>query len=132
MNGGWAASDEACPTYEELIQNIMAGHAFLKKTFGITPKHAWHLDAFGHSASTPELFSRMGFETITFARMNDEERNYRFKQKTLQFNWSPEFEGTNSSVQSKGSIFTNMLHKHYEPPCGLHVNTWGSGKVVLE
>jgi len=29
VNGGWAASDEACPTYEELIVNIMTGHAFL-------------------------------------------------------------------------------------------------------
>jgi hypothetical protein len=63
----------------------MAGHAFLKRTFGITPKHAWHLDPFGHSPATPELFARMGFETITFARMNDEERDFRFKKKTLQF-----------------------------------------------
>jgi hypothetical protein len=87
VNGGWASSDEACPTYEELIENIMVGHAFIKKTFpGIeTPKHAWHLDAFGHSAATPELFGKMGFETITFARMNDEERKWRFKEKLLQF-----------------------------------------------
>lgn len=83
VNGGWAASDEACPTYEELIENIMAGHAFLKRTFGVVPRHAWHLDAFGHSAATPELFGKMGFESITFARMNDEERMYRFKEKQL-------------------------------------------------
>ncbi len=52
----------------------MTGHAFLKRTFGVVPKHAWHLDSFGHSAATPELFGRMGFESMTFARMNDEER----------------------------------------------------------
>jgi hypothetical protein len=53
----------------------MVGHAFLEGTFGIPPpKHAWHLDSFGHSAVTPELFSRMGFETITFARMSIAER----------------------------------------------------------
>lgn len=61
INGGWVASDEACPTYEELIMNMMQGHIFLKKTFGITPKHAWHADSFGHSAAVPELFARMGF-----------------------------------------------------------------------
>ena len=83
INGGWASSDEACPSYEELIANIMAGHAFLLKNFGIIPKHAWHLDAFGHSAATPELFARMGFETITFARMNDEERQHRINKKLL-------------------------------------------------
>ena len=83
VNGGWASSDEACPTYEELMTNIMAGHAFLKTQFGITPKHAWHLDAFGHSASTPELFARMGFETITFARMDDNERKERIDKKAV-------------------------------------------------
>ena len=83
VNGGWASSDEACPTYEEIIDNILAGHAFLKKTFGITPKHAWHLDAFGHSAATPELFARMGFETITFARMNDKQRNILIEEQKI-------------------------------------------------
>lgn len=58
--------------------NMVEGHAFLKKTFGIIPKHAWHLDAFGHSTSTPELFARMGFETITFARMDENEKLKRF------------------------------------------------------
>ena len=26
INGGWTANDEACPTYEEIIMNIMVGH----------------------------------------------------------------------------------------------------------
>jgi Glycosyl hydrolases family 38 N-terminal domain len=65
----------------------MVGHSFLQKTFGIVPKHAWHLDAFGHSAATPELFAKMGFETITFARMTEEERDYRVEKKKLQFIW---------------------------------------------
>lgn len=74
INGGWVSNDEACPTYEEIIMNMMMGHAFLKKHFNITPKHAWHADAFGHSAATPELFARMGFESISFARIDDEEK----------------------------------------------------------
>jgi alpha-mannosidase len=83
INGGWASSDEACPSYEELIDNILAGHAFLRSNFGIIPKHAWHLDAFGHSGATPELFARMGFETITFARMDEEERKQRVDNMNL-------------------------------------------------
>jgi hypothetical protein len=35
----------------------------------------------------------MGFETITFARMNDEERAHRISKKLLQFIWKPDFEG---------------------------------------
>ena len=26
LNAGWSAHDEACPTYEEMITNMMAGH----------------------------------------------------------------------------------------------------------
>ena len=57
--------------------NMMSGHAFLKKNFDYTPKHAWHADAFGHSAANIELFAKMGFETISFARIDDDEKNIR-------------------------------------------------------
>ena len=29
-NGGWSATDEACPTYEDMINNMIQGHEFLK------------------------------------------------------------------------------------------------------
>jgi lysosomal alpha-mannosidase len=77
VNGGWVASDEACPTYEEILQNLMLGHSFLYQTFGIVPKHAWQIDSFGHSASIPDLFSQMGFESVFFSRIRDEEREER-------------------------------------------------------
>jgi len=118
VNGGMASSDEACPSYEELIDNILAGHAFLQRTFGVTPKHAWHLDDFGHSGATPELFARMGFETMTFARMDEEERKVRADSKNLQFLWKQTYTGlSDSKVDSGYSIFTNFLHFHYEAPC---------------
>jgi hypothetical protein len=119
INGGWVSSDEACPSYEELIDNILAGHAFLWRNFGITPKHAWHLDAFGHSGAVPELFAKMGFETITFARMDEEERKYRVDGMNLQFEWKQDFVGINASqsVDNGFSLFTNFLHFHYEAPC---------------
>ena len=63
------------------------------KNFGIVPKHAWHADAFGHSAATVELFSRMGFKTIAFARIDDEEKVVRKNKKELEFIWQPTFEG---------------------------------------
>lgn len=72
INGGWVSSDEATPSYEEIIMNMMTGHQFLKKNFGVVPKHAWHADAFGHSAATVEFFSQMGFQSISFARINDD------------------------------------------------------------
>jgi alpha-mannosidase len=70
VNGGWVAHDEACPTFEEIMVNMMIGHSFLNKTFGIVPKHAWQVDTFGHSAATPELLRRMGMESLFFSRVD--------------------------------------------------------------
>ncbi len=64
--------------YEEVVGNVMLGHEFLRKEVGVQPpKVAWLVDSFGHSAATPELFQRMGFESLFFARVSDEEKNYR-------------------------------------------------------
>jgi alpha-mannosidase len=73
--GGWVANDEACPTYEEIIVNYMIGHEFLKKEMNVeAPKVAWLVDSFGHSAATPELMSKMGFESVVFSRVSELEK----------------------------------------------------------
>lgn len=119
INGGWVSADEACPTYEEQIMNIMTGHAFLQRTFGITPKHAWHPDSFGHSAATPEIFARMGFETISFARIDDEEKRRRKASQEMEFLWQPNYEGLNGTQQSNRGIFVHVMHDLYNAPCGM-------------
>lgn len=74
VNGGWVASDEACPIFEDLIKNLEIGNKFLKENFGITPIIGWHCDAFGHSATMNYLFEEMGYKSLFFGRMNDKER----------------------------------------------------------
>ena len=29
LNGGWSIHDEACPYFDEMIDNLMAGHEFV-------------------------------------------------------------------------------------------------------
>lgn len=29
-NGGWSASDEACPSFDDMITNFIVGHQFLQ------------------------------------------------------------------------------------------------------
>ena len=79
LNGGWVASDEACPTFEDLILNIATGHEFLRREFGVIPKIAWHCDPFGHSAAVADLFSQIGFEAMFFSRIDDDEKDFRKK-----------------------------------------------------
>ena len=41
LSGGWSMHDEACPTFEDLIDNMMIGHDFIKQEFGVTPRVGW-------------------------------------------------------------------------------------------
>ena len=126
VNGGWVASDEACPIYEDLIENIVTGHEFLQETFGITPKIAWHCDSFGHSSVMNELFQLMGYESLFFGRMTDAERLIRIANKTMDFIWQPIFEGVNGpkSPKSKG-LYTHLMYETYTVPCGVPMtNYW--------
>ena len=41
INGGWSMHDEACPTYEDMINNMMIGHDFILKEFGVKPRIGW-------------------------------------------------------------------------------------------
>lgn len=41
LNAGWSMHDEACPHYEDMINNMMAGHEFVFKEFGVRPRVGW-------------------------------------------------------------------------------------------
>ena len=41
MNGGWSMHDEACPIYDDMINNMQMGHDFILKEFGVKPKIGW-------------------------------------------------------------------------------------------
>ena len=49
LNAGWSMQDEACVYYEDMLNNMMIGHEFVQREFGVTPRVGWHIDPFGHS-----------------------------------------------------------------------------------
>lgn len=87
VNGGWVSSDEACPTYEDLITNMVHGHSFLKENFDIVPKIGWHCDQFGHSNVMNQIFQQMGYESLFVGRISDYEKKQRIENKTMSFYW---------------------------------------------
>jgi len=60
-SGSWSSFDEACPSFEDMINNLMIGHNFLMREFQYTPKVAWNIEAAGHSASAARIFSQLGY-----------------------------------------------------------------------
>ena len=88
-NGGWSATDEACTNYEDIINNMLVGHQFLKSEFGVTPRIGWHIDAFGHSSTNARLFADFGFEAMFFARLDRVDKEEKIRRKAMDFLWRP-------------------------------------------
>ena len=74
VNAGWSMHDEACTHHDDMMNNMMAGHEWLKKTLDYTASIGWHIDPFGHSNANPRLFADMGFDAFFIARMDYEDR----------------------------------------------------------
>ena len=114
INGGWCMSDEATPYYEDVIDQMTIGHRWLKDVFNSTPSIAWHIDPFGHQASSASMFSRMGMNAFFFARIDYQDREVRLQNKSLEMIWHP-----HQYNQEDNYIFTHVNYYHYGAPPGL-------------
>ena len=113
IHGGWTATDEATPIYEDLILNMNIGSKFLKETFGVSPKVGWMLDAFGHSATNADLFTSFGLDYLFFSRVSVDVRKRLKKDKSMTFMWRPYKEEGHSD-----GILTHVFKKDYGYPKG--------------
>jgi hypothetical protein len=59
------------------------GLRWLKQTFNYVPNVAWHIDPFGHQSSSASMFSRMGFQSFFFARIDYQDKQIRMANKNL-------------------------------------------------
>jgi len=50
------------------------GLRWLKDTFNYVPSVAWHIDPFGHQASSASMFSQMGFQSFFFSRIDYQDK----------------------------------------------------------
>jgi lysosomal alpha-mannosidase len=108
VNGGWSMPDEACPHYNELINDFVAGHEFLTKEIGSLPRTAYQIDPFGHSAEFANLAIQLGYSNLVINRIHHKDLENRRSKKDMEFFWSP-YNNTNR-------IFTHILYDHYNSP----------------
>jgi hypothetical protein len=104
--------DNACPNYEDIIEDYYYGHRWLKRHFTRMPKIGWHVDPFGHSASLPILLDKMGFMGLVINRIHHRDKRNRGNLNHLDFVWSP---------TPKTSLLTHILSDHYSPPDSLNL-----------
>ena len=108
VSGGFVVNDEATPYYKDIIEQIRVGHQFILEEFGITPKTAWYIDSFGHSAGNAYLTTQFNYENLVLGRMHLDYLDLLKKKNSTEFYWQP-FD-KNISTQK---IFTHILPIHY-------------------
>ena len=63
-------NDEACTTYDNIIDQMTLGHIFLLREFNYTPTIGWNIDTFGHSRTQAYIFKKLGFKAMFFSRLD--------------------------------------------------------------
>ena len=128
INGGWSMHDEACPIYEDMIENMMYGHRFILENFGVKPRIGWQIDPFGHSNTNARLFAEMGFDAWFFARLDHKDKDRRMDDKELEWIWRPNEQSLGSDVQ----IFTHAFWNHYSAPEGFNFDLNGGIELITD
>ena len=112
VQGGWSATDEACPNYEDMILNMQTGHQFLQREIGVQPRVGWMPDAFGHSSANAAMFSDFGFDSIFMGRIGDEFKEKRRETGELAFIWKP----FSKHFGDAKEIYTHIFADSYGTP----------------
>jgi hypothetical protein len=128
VNAGWSMSDEANVHYEDFINNMKAGHDFLKKELNYRPTIGWHIDPFGHHSASAALFAEMGFNAWFFARMDHYDKDRRLEEKEMEWLWRP----FNESLGARAEIFTHMMYQHYSAPAGFSFNEFSTDSPIID
>lgn len=115
--------DEACPHYEDFLNNMMLGHQFALREFGVAPRIGWQIDPFGHSNTNARFFAEMGFDAFFFARIDYQDRERRLEKKEMEFVWRPSFDELGESSQ----ILASTLNPHYSAPKDINFDLFKSG-----
>jgi hypothetical protein len=105
--------DEATPYFEDMIDNMAIGHAFLLKELGYVPTVGWSIDPFGHSAANADLYAKMGINSIFFARIDYQDKQQRLNEKTLEMIWTPK-----TSTGGVQGILAHTLYDYFNWPDG--------------
>ena len=109
LNAGWSMHDEACPHYEDMINNMQMGHQFALKEFGVAPRIGWQIDPFGHSNANAYLFAEMGFDAYFFARIDYQDKDNRLANKSMEWIQRPMYYIFGDGPE----IFSHALYHHY-------------------
>lgn len=76
LEGGmWLEADCNLTSGESLVRQILTGKNFFKEEFGVDNKILWLPDAFGYSASLPQILKKSGIDTFVTSKISWNDTN---------------------------------------------------------
>lgn len=108
IGGGWVMHDEAATSLRGVLNQMTEGLMFLNTTLGVRPTVGWHIDPFGHSSSTPELYSLLNYKAFVLNRIPDPIKQEMKRDRGLEFHWQ--------NPHTNHTIFGHVLDSHYATP----------------
>jgi alpha-mannosidase len=112
VGGFWVECDVNIPLGESLVRQLLFGVRYFEKELGVRVEEAWLPDAFGYSASLPQLLRQAGLRYFLTQKLSTNERD-RFPHSS--FLW----EGIDGS-----SVFAHF------PPTETYSGTMAPGELA--
>ncbi|XP_052745994.1 uncharacterized protein LOC112048803 [Bicyclus anynana] len=115
VGGGWGMPDEACTSYQAIIDSYTYSLRKLNATFlsCARPLVAWQADSFGHSRELTSLVAQMGFDGLFVNPISFDDELLRMQRRALEFVWRG-----SDDLGGDTDIYTHKLFDGYWSPPG--------------
>ncbi|KAG0460421.1 hypothetical protein HPP92_020718 [Vanilla planifolia] len=128
INGGWCMHDEATAHYIDMIDQTTLGHRMIKQQFNKVPRIGWQIDPFGHSAVQAYLLgAELGFDSVYFARIDYQDREKRWLNKSLEVVWRG-----SKTFGPSSQIFASAFPVHYSAPEGFNFEVYSEDSPIQD
>lgn len=86
-SGAWVIPDEATPHYFAFVDQMIEGHYWIKRHFGVVPETSYDVDQFSLSSAVRHLMKEAGIRNTVIKRVHLGMKEFLMKEKLMNLKW---------------------------------------------